>query len=172
MSNSEISRIENGQLGSVGFVVVVQLLSTVGLELAARAYPIGGGVRDRGQLPLLGRLRHRVGDAFAWRNEVPVPIAGDLRAWDAALFGNDLRIGIEAEARLRDIQSVDRRVMLKLRDSGWDRAILLVSATRSNRLVLREHGEALTANYPIPQRQALKALHAGADPGGNCLIVL
>jgi hypothetical protein len=91
--------------------------------LAARAYPIGGGIRNVAQLELLARLRTRVAKQFTWRTEVPMPIEGDLRAWDAALFGPAIRVGIDAETRLRDIQAVDRRVMLKLpvaysRDAG------------------------------------------------------
>ena len=101
-----------------------------------------------------------------------MPIEGDLRAWDAALFGASVKIGVDAETRLRDVQAVDRRVMLKLRDSGFDRAVLLVAATGSNRNALRDGGNALANNYPIPMRAALRALAAGEDPGGNCLILI
>jgi transcriptional regulator with XRE-family HTH domain len=172
LSDSEVSRIERDQVPNVALVVVAQYLSVVGLELSARAFPVGGGVRDRGQLPLLGRFRHRIGDALAWRTEVPLAIPGDLRAWDAGLFGKGLRIGLDAETRLRDVQAVDRRIMLKLRDSGWNRAILFVSETRWNRTLLREFDTILRANYPVPQLHALRALRSGSDPGGNCLIVL
>jgi transcriptional regulator with XRE-family HTH domain len=172
LSDSAISRIERDQVPNVAFIVVAQLLAVVGLELSARAFPVGGGVRDRGQLRLLARFRDRIGEALAWRTEVPLAIPGDLRAWDAGLFGPGLRIGVDAEARLRDVQAVDRTVMLKLRDSGWDRAILLLSDTRSNRLLLGELGSSLRANYPVPQLTALRALRTSKDPGGNCLIVL
>ena len=101
-----------------------------------------------------------------------MPIDGDLRAWDAALVATDLRIGIDAETRLREVQAVDRRVMLKLRDSAFDRAIMLVAATRSNRLALQDIGPSLLANYPIHSAAALRALAAGEDPGGNSVIVL
>ena len=172
LSDSQISAIELGQHRQVPFVLLAQLLGAVGLDLSARAYPSGGGLRDEAQAKLLGRLRNRVGGAFTWRTEVPMPIDGDLRAWDGALIAASLRIGIDAETRLRDVQAVDRRVMLKLRDSGFDRAVVLVAATRSNRLALRDAGNAVFANYPIPARAALRALAAGDDPGGNCLIVL
>ena len=101
-----------------------------------------------------------------------MPIHGDLRAWDAALVAPTFTIGVDAETRLRDIQAVDRRVALKLRDSGFDRAIILVAATRSNRQVLREFGSSLEADYPITSAAALLALATGDDPGGNSLIVL
>jgi len=62
--------------------------------------------------------------------------------------------------------------MLKLRDSRFDRAVLLVADTRTNRLALREAARALAANYPVATRAALAALADGRDPGANCLVVL
>jgi transcriptional regulator with XRE-family HTH domain len=172
LSDSQYSLIERGRHRNVSLVTMSELLSVVGLELSARAFPVGGGVRDAGQLALLERFRERCSRLFAWRTEVPIPIDGDLRAWDAALLAPRLRIGVDAETRIRDVQAVDRRVMLKLRDSGFERAILLVAATRSNRLALRDAGTSLDANYPVPTRRALEALRTGIDPGGNCLILL
>ena len=172
LSDSRISLLERGEFSNVPFLVVAEYLSVVGLELSARAYPVGGGVRDAAQLRLLERFRALVSTQFGWRSEVPMPLRSDLRAWDAGLVRDGLRIGIDAETRLRDIQAVDRRVMLKLRDSGWERAILVVAGTRGNRAIVGMFGDALRANYPVPQVDALRALAAGADPGGNCLIVL
>jgi hypothetical protein len=172
LSDSQVSLIERCGHRDVPFVLVARLLGVVGLELSARAYPAGGGLRDTAQLALLERLRARVSRSLAWRSEVPIPIEGDLRAWDAALVGSRLTIGIDAETRIRDIQAVDRRVMLKLRDSGFDRAVLLVASTRSNRAALHDAGLGFGTNYPIETRAALQALAAGEDPGGNCLIVL
>jgi hypothetical protein len=62
--------------------------------------------------------------------------------------------------------------MLKLRDSGFDRAIILVADTRGNRQILREAGPGLHANYPGSARSALQALAAAEDAGANCVIVL
>jgi hypothetical protein len=81
-------------------------------------------------------------------------------------------IGVEAESRLRDIQALDRRVMLNLRDSGFDRVVIVVAATRTNRTILREIGDSVRSNYPIPSRPALDALVRGQDPGGNAIVVL
>jgi len=172
LSGSQYGLIERGGHPSVSFVTVAEILSVVGHELAARAYPSGGGLRDASQMALLDRLRRRVSSSWTWRSEVPMPIEADLRAWDAGLFAAGLRIGIDAETRLRDVQAVDRRVMLKLRDSGFDRAVLLVADTRTNRLALREATRALAANYPVSTRAALAALADGRDPGANCLVVL
>lgn len=101
-----------------------------------------------------------------------MPIAGDLRAWDCVLSGRASTIGVEAETRIRDFQALDRRVMLKLRDSGLRRAVILLPATRANRATLRALGPSAKANYPVPSRDALDALRRGLDPGGNSIIVL
>jgi len=172
LSGSQYGLIERGGHRNVPFTAIAEILGVVGLELASRAYPAGGGLRDSAQGELLLRFRGRVSNGFAWRTEVTMPIEGDLRAWDAGLFAPGLRLGVDAETRLRDLQAVDRRVMLKLRDSGFDRAILLVAGTRTNRRIIHEAGALLAANYPIATRQALAALGQGNDPGGNCLVVL
>ena len=172
LSDSQVSLIERGGHRDVRFVLVARMLGVVGLELSARAYPAGGGLRDAAQLALLERLRTRVSGSLSWRSEVPIPTEGDLRAWDAALVCPGLKIGIDAETRIRDIQAVDRRVMLKLRDSGFDRAVLLIGSTRSNRAALHQAGSGPQANYPVATRAALQALAAGEDPGGNCIVVL
>jgi hypothetical protein len=101
-----------------------------------------------------------------------MPIVGDLRAWDCVLERPGRRIGIDAETRLRDFQAVDRRVMLKLRDSGMDRAIVLLPSTRANREALRSVERVSLANYPVSSRAALRSLREGVDPGGNAIIVL
>lgn len=148
------------------------MLACVGLDLAVRGYPAGRGVRDEAQLALIARLKPFVVSRWGWRTEVPIPLAADLRAWDVVLRGPAASIGVEAETRLRDIQAIDRRVMLKLRDSGLDRVIILVAPTRTNRATLREVGDSIRTNYPISSRQALDALVNGRDPGGNAILVL
>jgi transcriptional regulator with XRE-family HTH domain len=172
VSKARVSVIERGAYPGIPFVVVAQLLSSVGLELSARAYPVGGGLRDQGQIRPLGRLRSSVPPQAGWRTEVPLTRAGDLRAWDAVIRLPRCSIGVDAETRLRDIQAVDRRVMLKWRDSDVTRVIVLVADTRGNRAALRDAGEAATSNFPIPGSRALAAIRRGEDPGGNAIVVL
>jgi hypothetical protein len=171
-SDAWVSWTESGQNESLSIVDASRMLATVGLDLWVRAYPAGRGVRDEAQLTLTARLRSLVASRWEWRTEVPIPLPGDPRAWDVVLRGPTVSIGVEAETRLRDIQAIDRRVMLKLRDSGLDRVIILVAPTRTNRSTLREMGDSLRTNYPIPSRQALQALLSARDPGGNAIIVL
>lgn len=172
LSDSEISRIERGRRRDVPIRLLSQLLTVVGLNLSARAFPGAPGLRDAGQIALLGRLRIVVSPTFAWQVEVVIARAGDLRAWDAALFATSLRIGIDAETRIRDLQAIERRIHLKQRDSGYERAILLVADTRHNRQIINEFRREIEAAFPVPSRVALAALREGRDPGGNALILL
>jgi hypothetical protein len=169
-SDAWVGWTESGQNLGLSVVQLAQLLECVGLQLGMRAYPAGGALRDQAQLDLLARFKALIEPRWSWASEVPIPIAGDMRAWDAVIHGTTT-IAIEAETRIRDYQALDRRVMLKLRDSGLERVIILVPATRTNRGVLHELAQS-TSNYPIPSSPALNALIAGRDPGGNAIIML
>jgi len=106
------------------------------------------------------------------RTEVPVGPAGDLRAWDAIVqIGHEI-IAIEAETRLRDLQALERRLALKMRDGGIGVLILLVSATRSNRRILSVHREALRGLAPLDSREVLGALRRGHAPKASGLVIL
>ena len=137
-----------------------------------RPYPSGDPIRDAVHAALLERLHARCHHSIVWRTEVPLPIPGDLRAWDATAVCAAFRAGIEAETRLRDVQALDRRIALKERDGGMDRVILLVLDSRSNRAALHSHGSQLLLRFPVGGQRALELLSAGADPGGNALILL
>jgi hypothetical protein len=103
---------------------------------------------------------------------VPLLIHGDLRAWDATILGAYFGVGVEAETRLRDLQAAARRTNLKQRDGELDHVILLIADTRANRLALRISGAELGSAFPVSQRECLRALREGRDPGGSAIIVL
>jgi transcriptional regulator with XRE-family HTH domain len=172
LSDTEVGRIERGLIRTVSIVQLARLLSVVGLELVARAYPAGSPIRDGPQVLLLGRLRARVSELVAWRSEVPIGPAGDLRAWDAVLVIHGERIGVEAETRLVDFQAVERRIALKCRDSGIPEAILLLADTRTNRATLRAFDASIRTSFPTPGREALQALRAGRLPASSAIILL
>lgn len=151
--------------------LIARVGAVLGLELAASLHPDGDPVRDRAHLALLARLRARVNQALRWDAEVAIPIAGDQRSGDARIAGAGWDALIEAETRLGDLQLLERRAAAKQRDLGADRLILLVSATRHNREVIRLHPE-LRERFPIDTRTCLKRLSAGEDPGGDCLVIL
>jgi hypothetical protein len=62
--------------------------------------------------------------------------------------------------------------MLKLRDSGFDRMVWLVSDTRHNRAALRAVGNLLIGDFPLSARSALRALAAGHTPEASAIILL
>ena len=172
ISVAQYSRIERGLSPDLAISTAVRLFAVLGMDLSVRAYPEGDPIRDAAHSALLERLRVRCHRSVVWRTEVPFPLRGDLRAWDATATCPAFRAGVEAETRIRDVQALDRRLALKERDGGMDRMILLVLDSRANRAALREAGSQLLLRFPIPGARALELLAAGVDPGGNTLICL
>jgi hypothetical protein len=170
-SDAWVSWTESGRHKGLSIIDLSQMMACVGLDLSVRSYPAGGGLRDRAQLQIVQQFVAMVVPPWRWNAEVPIPVRGDLRAWDGVLRGV-CSIGVDAESRIRDLQALDRRVMLKLRDSEVDRAVILVPATRNNRAALRVVAPNVVDNYPIMSQRALEALRAGHDPGGNSIILL
>ena len=166
------SLMERGLASSVTLEDLAVACQVVGLDLALKTYPSGLRIRDAGSIKLLAGLRTVLPDSARWQTEVPIDIPGDQRSWDAVIGLDAIRIGVEAETRLRDIQAVERRVNLKKRDGDVARVILLVRASRSNLTVVRTIGDALRANFPVDSKSALAALRAGRDLGGDALVLL
>jgi len=167
ISSRQEGRLERGRMQRFDASTVSRGLAAVGLELRIRAYPAGTPIRDAGHVALLGRFRGRISPAWRWRVEVPVGAVTDGRAWDATATGGDLRVAVEAETRLYDIQAQLRRILAKAATDRVDRLILVVAATHANRRVLREVRELLRDDFPLDTRSILAALGAGRDPGAN-----
>ncbi len=172
MSHAQLGRIERGELEDLTIAQACRAGLSVGLRLGSKYYPDGDPVRDRAQLAILERFRRRLPPDAGWWTEVPLPIPGDRRAWDALVRLADRRAGCEAETRITDVQALERRLALKLRDGGVDLLILLVSDTRWNRAVLAAHREALRTSLPLDGRDVLRALASGRLPEENGLVVL
>jgi transcriptional regulator with XRE-family HTH domain len=173
LSASEVSRIERGILESASIVQLARLLAVVGLELAARAYPGPQPIRDAAHVNLLGRFHGRLHPGLRWGTEVPLPRAGDPRAWDALVScGSDWRYGVEAETSPRDSQALVRRLNAKARDGAVDGVILVLPRTRQSREFLQAAGETLRPSFPIDGRRALELLSARVDPGGNAIVLV
>jgi hypothetical protein len=171
-STSIGSRIERGLAPDVGLVRLSAMLSVVGLELSARAYPGGSPIRDAGHAALLGRFRACLHSSLRWSIEVPLPRLGDQRAWDGLVRGVDWAYGAEAETHPTDGQALARRLELKKRDGAVDGVILILPATRHARLFLAAAGELLAPAFPVPGRRAIELLRAGVDPGGNSIVIV
>jgi transcriptional regulator with XRE-family HTH domain len=172
LSATHVSRIERGRSPEVPVLVLARLLSVVGLELSCRAYPTGHPVRDAAHVALLDRFRRLLHRSLTFVTEVPLPRAGDLRAWDGLVRGPGWMMAVEAETRPRDRQALDRRIALKLRDGGLDAVVLVLADTRANRALLRTDGAAWTTRYPILGRRAVELLGAGVHPGGSAIVLL
>ena len=172
ISQPTMTRFEQLRMEDAGIIRTAQILSVVGLELSARAYPGGQPLRDAGHARLLSRFRVLLHPSLGWATEVPLPAAGDLRAWDAMVRGPGWRYGTEAETHPTDAQALSRRTELKHRDGHVDGVLLVLPDTRHVRLFLAAAADVLMPSYPVPGRRALELLSAGIDPGGSSVIVL
>ncbi len=173
LSDVHIGRIERGMVPRLSIYHACRLAAVVGLDLSVKAYPGGSPIRDAAHLALLARGRAALPGPGTWHREVPLPLSDDQRAWDALLQSVAGRIAFEAETRLGDLQALQRRVALKRRDDpSIGAVVLLVAASRHNRRILREHGDALAADFPLDSEAIAKALAAGRIPAANGLILI
>ena len=172
MSRAQYGRIERGEIATVSFVQASRAAAAVGLRLSLRTFPDGDPVRDVGQLRLLERFRALLPSGAAWRTEVPLPMPGDRRAWDATVGMLGRRAGCEAETKVNDIQAMERKLALKLRDGEVDVLIVIVADTVANRDALDRHREELRALLPLDTREILRCLRVGRLPSASGLMVI
>lgn len=170
VSASQVCRIENGVLPRMSVQALLCIADVVGLSVAIRTYPGPDAVRDAGHARLLERFRRRLHPALRFRTEVPLPISGDRRAWDAVVTGQGWQLPIEAETVIDDLQAIERKLGLKLRDGGFDHVVLVVSETPRNRAALRS--APMAAMFPVTAVAVESALRAGRDPGGSGIVIL
>jgi transcriptional regulator with XRE-family HTH domain len=171
LSGSEVGRIERGEAPWLTVIHAARLLSTVGLDLWAKTYPVGAPLRDAAHLRLLRDFEARMPASVTCHREWPIPNDGDQRALDLLLVGLPKRTGVEAETVLDDLQALERSINLKRRDARLERVLLLVSDSRHNRLILRE-ADALRRAFPLETRAVMAALTRGRDPGADGIVVL
>jgi len=170
ISRWTLARIVDGQRRASA-VELAAIGATVGRDIRLHAYPAGDPIHDAGQQRLLNRFRARLHPSLEIATEVPLPIEGDLRAWDAMIRGVDWRRPVEAETVLDDFQALERRLALKVRDGGVDGVILVIADTLRNRRALVAAPASFSA-FDRNARRVLSALAAGRDPGGSSLILL
>lgn len=166
-----ISDLELGRLRVVDLRRIALLFALLGHRLSLKAYPFGDPMRDAGQLRLLERFTARVPPGWHRYAEAVMPQPGDLRAWDLLLRG-PVTIGVDAETRITDWQAVTRAIATKQRDSGVDRAILLLADTDANRAAVRRNIAAVRQSFPVDTRATLAAIAAERDPGADGLVIL
>jgi transcriptional regulator with XRE-family HTH domain len=170
-SHQQVQRFESGRLRLVDLEQLGAWCAVVGLDFVLRGFPGNDAVRDAGQQRLLGRLNVRLQAALRWRTEVPLQIAGDLRAWDAVIEGHGWQLAVEAESVLDDLQALERRLTLKVRDGRVANVLLLIADTRRNRRGL-ESSPAAFGDFDRDARTTLARLSRGELPGRRCLVFL
>ncbi|HYO43268.1 MAG TPA: helix-turn-helix transcriptional regulator [Candidatus Limnocylindrales bacterium] len=173
ISASQWGRLERGELNHPSLDLVCRAARGVGLAPALTLHPTGEPIRDAAQLALLARLEELLDPSMRLLREVPLPIVGDLRAWDGRIHAGSRTASIEAESRIHDAQALARRIALKVRDDpDAGVVILVVNATTHNRRVLAEHREALRSQFPLDGAPIVRALRAGRIPAASGLVLL
>jgi transcriptional regulator with XRE-family HTH domain len=171
ISHAGVSGFERGLAPNIPLRTLDTMAAVLGLRISIRLYPAGRPLRDDGELALLERLRASLPAGLTWKTERPIPLSGDLRAWDASIDGPGWTVYVDAETRIRDVQALERRTALKRRDTGTDRVILLIADTRSNRAVLASLRGSFIHDA-LPGTTILAALKSGRDPGGSGIVLL
>jgi transcriptional regulator with XRE-family HTH domain len=171
VDRSTAARTASGRIREPNLRLLAGMAAAVGLELRLRAYPAGDAIRDRGQQRLIERFRARLPEGTRWRTEVPLPIEGDSRAWDAVIHGTGWSVAVEAETVLDDLQATERRLSLKVRDGGIEHVILLIADTRRNRRALDAAPNAFAA-LSRDGRRILAALADGRPPDRSGIVIL
>jgi len=168
---TRIWRFERGQPTNLRLEDIGAIAAVVGRELSIRSFPAGDAIRDAGHTRLLERFHQQLHPSLRWHTEVPFPLPGDLRAWDAVTGRADWRVGVEAETVIDDTQALDRKLAFKARDGAVDHVILLVADTPRNRSALAA-APAAFADLPLTSRTVLRCLRAGQEPAASGIVVL
>jgi transcriptional regulator with XRE-family HTH domain len=173
IGRSMLGRIERGEIVAPDIRDLGAFAAVLGLALRIATFPEGQPIADRVQLRLLAAFRERLPSALGWRTEVPLPVTGDRRAWDAVVTPLDGWTAIEGISRLGAVDATVRRAKLKLRDDPRiERLVLVVLDTKRNRETLAAAGPAIWDDFPLDTRAVLTALRAGRAPAANGVVLL
>jgi hypothetical protein len=173
MSQSQLSRLERGQVDAPTLDQLCRAIRAVGLVPAFQRYLGDVRVHDRAQLAVLARFERYLVSPIQMRREVPLPIPGDKRAWDARLSDGERQASVECVSRFDDAQALARQVALKARDDpSAGPVVLVLNKTAHNREVLRLHREALRQQFPLDGGTIAGALRSGRVPTMSGIILV
>ncbi len=147
----------------------------VGLRARLLLYPADDPIHDAPQVRLLRDFRARIGTGLPMEVERPVitvPGSGDRRAFDAVIRLPNGDCGVECYTRFHDCQAQLRAARLKQRDAQLHRLIIVIRATRTNRVAVRTAADLIASSSPLGSKAVLTALRAGRDPGANGLVFI
>jgi transcriptional regulator with XRE-family HTH domain len=170
-SASKVRRIERGQRASVSHLELSCFAAVVGLRYSGRLFVGTSRLRDATQLAMINGYR-RFADRHGWtcRIEQPMPITGDLRAFDLVLRRESVAVAHEFISRVSNVQAQVRPLLQKQRDAGADCLILVVRDTNENRRAVHAAGAALGDLFPFGTRAVLSAIRGGERPTANGLV--
>jgi transcriptional regulator with XRE-family HTH domain len=172
ISEGQWGRLERGDLERPDLVQLCRAGRALGWKGSWRYFPVGDPVRDAPQLNLLRRFQAVLGPPLRIRREVPLPTEGDLRAWDGMVIGDGRPFVVEGESHAGDLQALERRLQLKLRDDPRvDVLVLALTRSAHHRALLEAHREALRGLLPLDSAALLRSLRSGRRPR-VCGIVL
>jgi transcriptional regulator with XRE-family HTH domain len=170
-SASKVRRIERGQRASVTHAELACFAAVVGLRYSGRLFVADTRLRDATQLETIRSYRaFAVRRGWSCRIEEPIPITGDLRAFDLVLRRNGVRVAHEFVSRLSDAQAQVRPLVRKQRDAGVGCLVLVLRDTIENRRAVRDAGDPLTDEFRLDSRAVLAAIRQGRDPGSNGIV--
>jgi transcriptional regulator with XRE-family HTH domain len=170
-SASKVGRIERGVRRSVTIEELACFAAVIGLRFSGRLFVGGPRLRDATQLGTINSYRaFAAANGWECRIEEPLPITGDLRAFDLVLRSGQVCVAHEFISRFQDTQGQVRPLLVKQRDARVGSLILVLRDTTENRRAAREAGAQLTDVFPLEPRIVLAAIRARRDPGGNGIV--
>ncbi len=173
LSRPQFGRIERNELRRLALEDVCRAARAVGLRCVIQFYPSEVRVHDAGQLAVLERFERLLAPNLRMRREVVLPGDRDLRACDARVTDGSRTMSVDAEARLGDMQALTRRTLLKVRDDPDAGVVILaLNRTTHNRAVLREHREALRADFSLDGAAIARHLRRGEIPPARGIILV
>ena len=175
VSHATVSRIERAASPEASLIVLARLASVVGLN-AQPSLRIPTAIRS-GTWRTFGcwsGFHGRLHPDLRWRTEVPLLIHGDLRAWDATIARpRTSAVGVEAGDAVA--RRSGRSPGARTSSCATERWITSSCSSQTREPTGSPSGSARTelgAAFPVSQRDCLRALREGRDPGGSAIIVL